>query len=315
MYTEDNIILVNKLLNGNQLSKLCTFEVAARHCSFLLAASELNITPSAISHRISSLEEELGFKLFKRFHRKIELTDEGETLFLSFKYIFDYINQEVIKIKSQKLFGSLSIYSRPTFAEKILAPNLANFHRSHPLFNINILTGNENVNFRRYDIDLAIYFDDCPPDNLVIYPLMGEYITPVCSPEYANELNLIENINNLQHCTLLHDRQAWGYSSEKEEWESWAKNFNFDVNLSEKNIAFDYSGLAVTSAINHLGVAIGRVSVIDEKIKNKKLIIPFLNKEIKCKEYYYACTIHEKKSEKVSIFIQWLKSIMLITHN
>lgn len=165
MYTQDDFIFANKLLSGNQLSKLCTFEVAARHSSFLLAAGELAITPSAISHRISSLEEELGFKLFKRFHRKVQLTDEGEALFRSFKYVFDHINQEITKIKSNKLSGNLTIYSRPTFAESVLAPRLANFNQLHPLVNLNILTGNENVNFRRYSIDLAIYFDNHPPKN------------------------------------------------------------------------------------------------------------------------------------------------------
>mgnify|MGYP001186081405 FL=1 len=47
----------NRLLNGWQLSKLYTFEVAARHESFALAAEELSLTPSAVSHRMNQLEE------------------------------------------------------------------------------------------------------------------------------------------------------------------------------------------------------------------------------------------------------------------
>lgn len=50
----------NRLLNGWQLSKLYTFEVAARHQSFALAADELSLSPSAVSHRINQLEDELG---------------------------------------------------------------------------------------------------------------------------------------------------------------------------------------------------------------------------------------------------------------
>ncbi len=67
----------NRLLNGWQLSKLYTFEVAARHESFALAAEELSLTPSAVSHRMNQLEEELGIQLFVRSHRKVELTHEG----------------------------------------------------------------------------------------------------------------------------------------------------------------------------------------------------------------------------------------------
>lgn len=66
----------NRLLNGWQLSKMYTFEVAARHESFALAAEELSLSPSAVSHRINLLEEELGIQLFVRSHRKVELTQE-----------------------------------------------------------------------------------------------------------------------------------------------------------------------------------------------------------------------------------------------
>ncbi|HGP6976722.1 TPA: LysR family transcriptional regulator, partial [Vibrio cholerae O1] len=52
MYTKDNIFAKHSRINSFQLSKLHTFEVAARHNSFSLAADELSLTPSAISHRI-----------------------------------------------------------------------------------------------------------------------------------------------------------------------------------------------------------------------------------------------------------------------
>ncbi|MCS5882011.1 LysR family transcriptional regulator [Klebsiella variicola subsp. variicola] len=74
--------LGTRLLNGWQLSRLSTFEVAARHESFALAADELALTPSAVSHRINQLEEELGIQLFVRSHRKVELTREGEARLL-----------------------------------------------------------------------------------------------------------------------------------------------------------------------------------------------------------------------------------------
>lgn len=67
----------HKNLTGFQLSKLYTFEVAARHESFTLAAEELFLTPSAVSHQINQLEKELEIKLFLRLHRKVKLTPEG----------------------------------------------------------------------------------------------------------------------------------------------------------------------------------------------------------------------------------------------
>lgn len=84
----------NRLLNGWQLSKLYTFEVAARHQSFALAADELSLSPSAVSHRINQLEEELGIQLFVRSHRKVELTHEGKRVFWALKSSLDTLNQK-----------------------------------------------------------------------------------------------------------------------------------------------------------------------------------------------------------------------------
>jgi LysR family glycine cleavage system transcriptional activator len=62
------------------LDALKIFAVAARHLSFTAAAHELNLTQSAISHRIRGLEDELGIALFNRLTRRLELTSQGQTL-------------------------------------------------------------------------------------------------------------------------------------------------------------------------------------------------------------------------------------------
>ncbi len=115
--------LGTRLLNGWQLSRLSTFEVAARHESFALAADELALTPSAVSHRINQLEEELGIQLFVRSHRKVELTREGKRVYWALKASLDGLNQEILDIKNQELSGSLTVYSRPSIAQCWLVPD------------------------------------------------------------------------------------------------------------------------------------------------------------------------------------------------
>lgn len=95
----------NRLLNGWQLSKLYTFEVAARHQSFALAADELSLSPSAVSHRINQLEEELGIQLFVRSHRKVELTHEGKRVFWALKSSLDTLNQKFSISKTRSCPG------------------------------------------------------------------------------------------------------------------------------------------------------------------------------------------------------------------
>jgi len=96
MYSQDNIISNIKRLSSFQLAKMHTFEVAARHCSFSHAAEELSMTPSAISHRINALENELGILLFKRSHRKIELTKEGKRIYIAVNSSLTSLMLEII---------------------------------------------------------------------------------------------------------------------------------------------------------------------------------------------------------------------------
>ena len=306
MYTEENYLSRNKLLNGYQLSKLHTFEAAARHGSFALAADELALSPSAVSHRISAVEEDLGFKLFQRFHRKVELTAEGQRVFWALKSSLEFINQEILEIKNQELSGSLTVYSRPSIAQCWLVPRLADFSRQHPQIELNIMTGNENINLHGYGIDLTLYFDDKTPARLAIHPLMDEYMVPVCSPEYAEQHRLWDNTDNLQHCRLLHDRQAWGHDSEADEWRSWAEQAGLSLTDCQSNMGFDRSDLAIIAAMNHAGVAMGRKRLVSKRLARNELVAPFPAMEVRCTQRYYLATLPNRQCPKIQAFIDWI---------
>ncbi|EHJ80160.1 D-serine dehydratase transcriptional activator [Salmonella enterica subsp. enterica serovar Baildon str. R6-199] len=309
----------NRLLNGWQLSKLYTFEVAARHQSFALAADELSLSPSAVSHRINQLEAELGIQLFVRSHRKVELTHEGKRVFWALKSSLDTLNQEILDIKNQELSGTLTVYSRPSIAQCWLVPALGDFTRRYPSISLTMLTGNDNVNLQRAGIDLAIYFDDAPSAQLTHHFLMDEAILPVCSPDYAHRFALQDNLNNLRHCTLLHDRQAWSNDSGTDEWHSWAQHFavnlpdsdssgiGFDRSPDSSGIGFDRSDLAVIAAMNHIGVAMGRKRLVQKRLDSGELIAPFGDMRLKCHQHYYVTTLPGRQWPKIEAFIRWLQ--------
>ncbi|MGZ8066694.1 DNA-binding transcriptional regulator DsdC [Aeromonas salmonicida] len=306
MYTEDNYVSRNKLLNGYQLSKLHTFEAAARHSSFALAADELALSPSAVSHRISALEEELSFKLFQRFHRKVMLTAEGQRVFWALKSSLEFINQEILEIRHQELSGSLTVYSRPSIAQCWLVPRLADFSRLHPQIDLNVMTGNENINLHGYGIDLTIYFDDKLPERLAIHPLMDEYMVPVCSPEYAEQHGLLDNPDHLPRCRLLHDRQAWGYDSDSDEWSSWARQCGISLDACQSNMGFDRSDLAIIAAMNHAGVAMGRKNLVSKRLARHELVAPFPGMEVRCEQRYYIATLPNRQCPKIQAFVDWV---------
>lgn len=306
MYSQDNVYSKNQRLNSQQLSKLHTFEVAARHGSFSLAAQELSMTPSAISHRINKLEQEMDVKLFERAHRKILLTAEGKRIYAALSRTLNDLNQEILDVKNEEVSGTLTIYSRPTFAQSWLVPRIAEFKQGYPAITLKLLTGNENISFQGHGIDIAIYYDDQLPDKLCCQTFMQESITPVCSQEYADNNELHNNPDNLINATLLHDNQAWNYDSSHSEWAVWANANQFGEVSSESNIEFDRSDLAILAAINHAGVAMGRHSVVSQYIEAGTLIAPFNVQPIVCKQQYYFATPTEQHSPKVALFIDWV---------
>ncbi len=290
------------------LRGLSTFEVAARHESFALAADELALTPSAVSHRINQLEEELGIQLFVRSHRKVELTREGKRVYWALKASLDGLNQEILDIKNRGALrqsdGLLAALYRPVLA----GAGAGDFSRRYPAISLTVLTGNDNVNLQRAGIDLAIYFDDAPSSQLSHHFLMDEAIVPVCTPYYARQLQLTSNPASLRHCTLLHDRRAWSNDSGTDEWFSWAQQFGIELPQSS-GIGFDRSDLAVIAAMNHVGVAMGRKRLVQKRLESGELIAPFGDMTLKCHQHYYVTTLPGRQWPKIDAFIEWLHSL------
>ncbi len=188
-------------------------------------------------------------------------------------------------------------------------PKLADFAYHYPAISLNILTGNENVNFQGGGIDLAIYFDDKTPEKLSYQHLMDESMVPVCSPEYAEKHQLYGNLNNLRQCTLLHDRQAWSYDSDNSEWNTWSQQADVDLAPLQRSMGFDRSDLAIIAAINHIGVAMGRKKLVTKRLENRELIMPFPGMEVRCEQRYYISTLSERQWPKINAFIRWLKKM------
>ena len=308
MYNEGSIPNKNRYINRYQLSKLHTFESVARHLSFALAAEELCISPSAVSHQINKLEDELNFKLFKRFHRRITLTHDGKNLFTVVKKSLNILNQEILDIKIKDVTGALTIYSCPSFTQEFLIPKLSQFTAYYPYITLNIISGNQAINFKQYPIDLAIYYDSLHYDELTCEHLISETIIPVCTPSYAHQHNLYNNTENLKSCVLLHyNNKPLDFSFD--ECQSWASHFllSFDFNIMQ-NMLFDRFDHSITAALNNAGIAIGRKQTIKKYLESGQLIAPFLDMEAQCEQRYYICKSQEKYNPKMDIFIQWLKS-------
>ncbi|MDN3611700.1 DNA-binding transcriptional regulator DsdC [Vibrio ostreicida] len=295
-------------LSGVHLSKLYTFEVAARHRSFALAAQELCLTPSAVSHQMSKLERDLGVMLFDRQYRTISLTTHGQRLYQTVSDSLLQIGNKIEQVKSGKIAGGLTVFSRPSFAAGWLAPRIATFCAKYPSIELNIVTGNDSLDLRRHGIDVAIYFSDHRPVEAWSTRLVGEKIIPVCSASYAELHQLSPLVKDLSHCTLLYDNEVTHSEMGVDEWQIWQEQYPNLYCSNSAVLGFDQSILAVTAAANSGGIAMGRWSLVKEQIASGCLVTPLSPNPLESRFSYYLVAPYSKLSPEQQCFVDWIFS-------
>ena len=111
------------------LKAIKTFQIAARHSSFAVAADELCITPSAVSHQIKTLETQLGLPLFSRGARALALTDAGARYLEQIDDLFTRLESVTEQLRARFGRSSVRLHVPAYFASEMLLPRLSEFSK------------------------------------------------------------------------------------------------------------------------------------------------------------------------------------------
>jgi LysR family transcriptional regulator, glycine cleavage system transcriptional activator len=248
------------------LAALRFFEAAGRLQSFKLAAAELNVTPSAVSHGIVGLEQSVGVELFIREPRKLSLTPAGEDYL---RYISDAL--ALIAIGTQRLPNNrksrtIALSCAPTLASRWLLPRLHNFSDHWPDVSVTVDTSRRQVAFPVDGFDFAIRMSRAPQAEEGWTKLFGEELVPVCSPAYRDTLLDAEGNIDLTQATLIHVTPA------SEDWKSWLNGKGIGGIDPAGGLRFDTIQLAFEAAAMGLGVVLGRRPLVDRDLASKALV-------------------------------------------
>lgn len=304
----DQIKAAMRRLNSAALSTLRFFEAAARLESFTRAASELCITPGAISHQVKYLEDFLGCKLFFRLPRQVKLTEEGEKFASVVSAALKSLDQgaEALVAPSRSSIN-VRLRAGPSFALRWLVPRLGRFYERHPNIKLHVIGAYGYFDPVHRDFDLAVELTQTPLPALRTEVLMEEYLTPVCSPEYLRRHPFMKAPTDLARCTLLHDGDAWENAPQDAEWRCWLNEVGALEIDSNQGQFFTLANMAVEAALSHQGVAMGRLSLVRELLENERLIAPF-ERRVKCPTSYCLVYPSELASRPgVSAVIGWLR--------
>jgi LysR family glycine cleavage system transcriptional activator len=178
------------------LTELRAFEAAARHMSFKLAAAELGVTPTAISHQIKLLELHCGLSLFRRRPRPLALTWAGELLFPAVRDGFEIFGEALATVRGGAASGRLRITATNAFAARWLVPRLPRWREAHPCLKLDIAGTDTVLDLQAGEADIAIRYAVKPPTDGPYTELLRDTFVVVASPKLvgtsAKMLNPVE---------------------------------------------------------------------------------------------------------------------------
>jgi LysR family glycine cleavage system transcriptional activator len=241
------------------LDALRIFAVAARYRSFTEAALTLHLTQSAISHRIRGLEEELGFALFKRLTRRLELTPQGEILARRIDAAIGEIDRSIVELSAPDQNVPFKITSLPSVALRWLIPRLPRIRSCYPDLEIQVIADPRLLDLRAEGIDLAIRFGRQPDPSYAATRLMGDCMVPVCAPQLLEKWEPVDGIDGLVEMPLLHD------STTICNWRAWLNHFGRTDLACHAGQHFSEAGMMLEAAEHGLGVALTRARSDSER--------------------------------------------------
>jgi DNA-binding transcriptional LysR family regulator len=265
-----------------RLGTLRSFEAVARHLSFTRAADELALTQSAVSHQIRALEEHLGARVFERRHRGIELTADGRTLLEGVRAGLDSMLLASERVRSRRRVGVLTIAAPAAFAAWWLVPRLGRFAALHPEIEVRIaaVDGRE-PDLVRDGIDVAVVKRRSRQTgrNAVEMPLLHEIVFPVCSPSLRDGPLPLRTPADLAPHTLIECEAAESEDAEFS-WSTWLDRFGLERETSARQVKFSHFGVALSAAVDGLGIALGRSPMVDAELAAGRLVRPFASRVV-----------------------------------
>lgn len=248
------------------VNTLRLFEAAARLGSFKLAADEVHITPSAVSHGIQTLETWLGAELFVRSSRGLALTPAGQAYAPEVRAALSILAAATESLPGRRATGALSVSSAPTFANRWLLPRLSSFTEQYPDIRVTIDTSRRQVEFPLDGVDLAIRMSDqAKPGDTWIH-LVPESIVPVCSPRLVLPRRSPSDLEFFRTVPLIH------CTSVVEDWPTWFRARKIAAPDIDLGIRVDTIQLAIEAASQGLGLALGRRPLVDPLLEDGSLI-------------------------------------------
>jgi DNA-binding transcriptional LysR family regulator len=290
------------------LSSLQAFEAVARRKSFSLAAAELHLTPSAVSHQIAKLEDLFGQRLFERSTRGIDLTATGQTYLQRVASALGAINDATDNLR-HGVKDTLYVHSSPSFASLWLMPRIGRFAQLYPHISLVLSASHIHSDFQMGQMDIDIRYGLPNWPNLNVVPVFTEKIMPLASPEFLAR-NPIFKPHDLLKVPLIQS------GVNIVQWPEWFAEYGAEQRPERMALRFDRAMMSIDAAVQSLGVALESTALSRAHLQAGRLMPVFdANLHIEVKAHYVVHPARNASRPEVASFLQWLNDEALAACN
>lgn len=281
------------------IANLRAFEAVARRRSFTVAAAELHLTASAVSHQVARLEAELGVRLFERSAHGVRLSAAGEQYLARVGGALAAISAATEDLR-QGVRNSLLVHSAPSIASLWLMPRLRAFAQAYPDVSLNLSAAHTHSDFALGQVDVDLRYGVPQWADLVVEPLFEERIVPLASPAFIREHRL-KRIEQLLEVPLIQSNIS------VVQWSDWFAAYSDRRAPERYPVRFDRAQMSLDAATQGLGVALESATIAGLHLKERKLVPVFgLDKAVRLKAHFAVYPPQHAMRPPVEAFLAWL---------
>lgn len=280
------------------LYPLRAFESTARRMSFTLAAEELSISQSAVSHQVKSLEAYFGVPLFNRTRGNMRLTTEGRRLFNACEVAFMHLASISHDLPDSELRDTLTLSSPPLIFNWWLLPRLRAFTQRYPNIRFRFLHLVCGERVLPNEADIALFWDKHLPDGFFGTQMFKMSYCPVASPRLAATLPAKFEPSVIESSVLLHENDHEG-------WTNWTRLAGFGEIKPTSGWVFEDPGMMIEAAAMGEGIALGPFPLLEELVQSGRLIQLFGVQMATPNAYFLAISSRNVEKPSIRLFWNW----------
>ncbi len=290
------------------MTALRALDAVARLGSVSIAARELNLTRSAISHQISKLEECVGYALTERIGRGIGLTYQGERYAREVHRLLLNLQEAGQLLDDQKVSGRLCVSCAPGFATYWLCHHIGGFLRQYPQVQLQLISPRTPDDTHNPAVDLFIAYGIGDWPELVVEQIVALRFFPVCSPRLINAQGGLKSPQELSGYPLLH-------MTDYSDWRVWLTAAGASNVNGGTGILFSDAHCAQSACIAGQGIAIGDNLISGDALAQGLLVRPFDITIDLHRGYYLLADPQKAERPVVQAFSNWVKGQLQNAHH